>query len=359
MAFDATKKEWSELYSFFRLIADGYVACGTIDKKADEENILPVAMITREEHDGTRRYILSGDDVHIVGENIDMTVPRARFSEIAAKVLDAVRAAETNDVVSPDGVEEFLDEIKLFDLEAKTEDRTDYYVSFYSDKIPPVGVSVRSCYGVCLPLLDGGRTANLKYELLGAKFSGPTVNKVNAVEGQSEVLERILMIERLGASLKYRDVADKVFRANVAMFDLQFHRILGEMLRIMQTEGITKVDELVEQVKIVNPLKIKDEQIHKHHFYEYKMKQFLVALACGMRPAKIFNGLDSAIEALMFVCEDGHLLCYRKADKRLFETFLYRNAVLMHGSVQKDKYGFIEKENGVLYFKLNLKIGLL
>lgn len=29
------------------------------------------------------------------------------------------------------------------------------------------------------------------------------------------------------------------------------------------------------------------------------------------------------------------------------------------GSVDKDKYGFLERENGVYYFKLNVKIGLV
>ena len=28
-------------------------------------------------------------------------------------------------------------------------------------------------------------------------------------------------------------------------------------------------------------------------------------------------------------------------------------------AVDKDKYGFLERENGVYYFKLNVKIGLL
>jgi len=31
---------------------------------------------------------------------------------------------------------------------------------------------------------------------------------------------------------------------------------------------------------------------------------------------------------------------------------------LEKGSVDKDKYGFLEKENGVYYFRLNVKIGL-
>ena len=54
MAFEATKREWSELYAFFRLLADGYVYAGTPDAKKNENLTWPVAMVQREEHDGTR-----------------------------------------------------------------------------------------------------------------------------------------------------------------------------------------------------------------------------------------------------------------------------------------------------------------
>lgn len=57
MAFEATKREWGELYAFFRLLADGYVYGGTPDVKKNEALRLPVAMVQREEHDGTRQYI--------------------------------------------------------------------------------------------------------------------------------------------------------------------------------------------------------------------------------------------------------------------------------------------------------------
>ena len=43
MAFEATKREWSELYAFFRLLADGQVALGTPQVKADEERCWPIA----------------------------------------------------------------------------------------------------------------------------------------------------------------------------------------------------------------------------------------------------------------------------------------------------------------------------
>ena len=36
MAFEATKKEWCELYTFFRLLADGKVVLGTAEAKIGE-----------------------------------------------------------------------------------------------------------------------------------------------------------------------------------------------------------------------------------------------------------------------------------------------------------------------------------
>lgn len=66
------------------------------------------------------------------------------------------------------------------------------------------GFSVRSRLGAMNPLLDGGRTANLKLEQSGVKFATPTVNKINALpEAPNEVAERMLLIERLGGVLKY------------------------------------------------------------------------------------------------------------------------------------------------------------
>ena len=360
MAFEATKREWGELYAFFRLLADGYVYAGTPEVKKNEAQRLPVAMIQREEHDGTRRYIIeSEENIHICGEKIDKLVAREDFSAVAELILSAVKASRENDVMSPDGVEEFLDEVAIFDLEAKTDDRTDFYVAFYSADAPLTGFCVRSRLSSMFPLLDGGRTANLKFEQTGIKFATPTVNKINAFGEEDDVAGRMLMIERLGGVLKYNDVADKVFRSNLSMIDLHFPRMLGEMLRIMHLDGITRASELTEVMKQVNPLKIKEELITKHHYYEYKMKQFLLALALGMRPAKLFTGVDSAVSGFLLVDGSGEILCYQKADRQTFADFLFNNSRFEKGSTEKDKYGYLERENGVYYFKLNAKIGLV
>ena len=331
MAFEATKREWGEVQSFLRLL----------------------------EHDGTRWYLIEGDDIHIVGEKMDKRVPREYFKAAAELIANAMKRTHTDGMESPDGVEEFLDEIAVYDLEAKTDDRTDYHIGFWTVEAPLVGFRVCSRLAPMNPLLDGGRTANLKFEQTGVKFATPTVNKINALESPNEVIDRMRMIDRLGGVLKYSDVADKVFRSNLSMIDLHFPRLLAEMVRTMYVEDMTRVSELTERIREINPLKIKEELITKHRFYEYKMKQFLLALALGMRPAKLFNGTDSAVEGFIMVDTEGCPVCYQKADKGTFEDFLFRNTRFEKGSLEKDKYGYLERENGAYFFKLNAKIGFV
>lgn len=371
--FNVTKRELGELYTFFRLLADGSVCMGTPDAGRNETRRMPIALIQREEHDGTRRYYIESEQIRMVSGEVDKEkrfVPaadkeersllRTDFDEAASLILTLLKGASGNDVEVPDALEAFLDEAGIYDLEAKTDDRTDFSVAFWHVDAPLSGFNVRCRLAPMNPLLDGGRTANLKLEQSGVKFAVPTVNKINALpESPTEVTERMLMIERLGGVLKYADVADRVFRCNLLMIDLHFPRMLAEMVRLMHLEGISRVHELTERIREINPLKIKDELIAKHGFYEYKMKQFLLALALGMRPAKIYNGTDSAVEGIFLTDGNGDVHCYHQSDRRTFAEFLFRNSRLEKSSLEKDKYGFLERENGIWYFKLNVKIGLV
>lgn len=359
MAFEATKREWAELYTFFRILADGVIYPGTATARKDMEKPLPVALVRREEHDGTRLYKIDGANIHLKGENIDLKIARDRFGEMAELVLVLLKSTSDELIESPEEIERFLAEVIIYNLTARAADRTDLYIAFWDTRAPLSGFGIRSRIGGMDPLLDGGRSANLKFEQCGVRFAVPTQNKINLLESPHEVTDRMLMIERLGGVLKYADAADKIFKSNLSMIDLHFPRLLAEMLRIMHLEGITRTDELTERIKTVNPLKIKDELIFKHGFYEYKMKQFLLALALGMRPAKLYNGTDSTVSGFLFVDGSGEVLCYHKTDKEIFQDFLFHNSRFEKGAVEKDKYGLLERENGLYYFKLNAKIGLL
>lgn len=371
MAFQATKRELGEVYTFFRLLADGKVTLGTPQARKDESRQWPVALIQRVEHDGVRRYYIETEEVRIVSGAVnkegtfladdkeEQRFPRQDFGDAAEIILHLLKTVPGEELEVSDGLEAFLDAVSIYDLEAKTDDRTDLSIAFWQPEAPLTGFGIRCRLAPMSPLLDGGRTGNLKLEQSGVKFAVPTVNKVNALpESPTEVADRMLMIERLGGVLRYADVADRVFRCNLLMIDLHFPRMLAEMVRLMHLDGITRVSELTERIREMNPLKIKEELIVKHGFYEFKMKQFLLALALGMRPAKIYNGTDSAVEGMLLTDGNGEVLCYHKSQRQTFADFLYQNTRFEKSSVDKDKYGFLERENGVYYFKLNVKIGL-
>ena len=382
MAFETTKREVSELYAFARLLADGSVPMGSVTaevKSSDNTSVdtpcRRVLWIDRIEHDGPRRYKLSQDkeEVHILTatkerngrisvhpDQESRVVPCALFDALANALLQLLKSGNSQDIEVSDEIEEVLDELKIYDLEANTDDRTDFTVTFDAPHCQPEGLVVRSRLGSMNPLLDGGRAANLKFEQSGIKFATPTVNKVNALpEAPDEGCQRMLMIERVGGVLKYADVADKVFRCNLGMIDLHFGRLLAEMVRLMHLEEVTRISQLVERMEEMNPLKIKDELITKHGFYRYKMRQFLLAAALGLRPAKIYTGKPGAIGGMLLVQGDGSVWLYDTSDTETFAEFLYQNSRLLKGDVEKDKYGFLERENGTYYFKLNVKIGLL
>lgn len=358
MAFTATKREWNELYAFLRLLSEGYVYEGTSGVKRNDEKKYTIAMIEREEHNGARRYYIEGEHIRVQGNDPIDRFSRNETTGIADNILRAIKSSDENEVESPDKVEAFLDKIKIYNLKTKTDDRTDIKIAFWNPEAELIGFTINSRLGNMTPLLDGGRTANLKFEQVGVKFASPMVSKINALESPNEVADRMLLIERMGGQLKYTDGADKVFRSNLLMIDLHFPRLLAEMVRTMHLDGITRINELTEAMKRMNPLKIKEELIVKHGFYEYKIKQFLNALARGMRPAKIFNGNHSAIEGILMIDGKGEVLCYQSRNNPIWEDFLFHNTRLEKGPVSKDKYGYLEKENGTLYFKLNAKIGL-
>ena len=193
MAFSATKRELGELYTFFRLLADGAVSLGTPKAEKDGKQSWPVALIQREEHDGTRRYYIEEEDVRIVsgaigkdgtfipGSKEEHCFPREDFGDASEMILHLLKTVSGEEVEVSEGLEAFLDAVNIYDLESRTEDRTDFSVAFWHPEAPLTGFNVRCRLAPMNPLLDGGRTANLKLEQSGVKFAVPTVNKVNAL----------------------------------------------------------------------------------------------------------------------------------------------------------------------------------
>lgn len=355
---EATRREANELYTLFRLLGQGVVNQADAEGKPAAE--VPLVAIEREEHDGRRRYVVHGTEIRVTSPEMGECFPREDF--VAAANLLQERLAEAQDTLDLSDLEGFLDALKIYDMEAQTDDRTDMHLQLWSAEGGPlVGVRVQSRLCGYLPLLAGGRTANLKFEQTGVRFSQPAVQKINWTEqpeNLAEVARRILYIESQGGIFKFADVADKVFRSNLLMIDTNLPRILATMLRALHIDGVSRMTDLVALLEEKNPLKMKDELVKKHGFYRHKLSQLLLASAWGMRPGKQYNGRESAVGGYLFVDAQGGVVLFDRGHEQTFADYLLTHTRLEKSLPEDDKYGYLERENGAYYLKLNLKIGI-
>lgn len=356
---EATRRELNELYVFFHLLGHGVIAMGDAEGKAGAS--IPVAYVQRQEHDGVRRYVIGPEEISVEGEKVRMSLPREDFRAASEWLLERHRESQGQTEIDITDIEGFLDALQIFDMEAQTDDRTDLHLGLYTMDGPVVGVRIQSLMCGYMPLLSGGRQANIKFEQSGIKLSQPAVSKINYTEqpeNVAEVARRMLYIESIGGVLKFADVADRVFKSNLLMIDTNLPRIIGTMLRTLHLDGINRVKDLVADLSERNPLKVKDELVRKHGFYEHKVRQLLLAAAWGMRPAKQWNGRQSAVNGYIMVDAQGRMVLYSRMDEQTFSDFLFAHTRLDRTLPEEDKYGYLERENGVYYLKLNLRISL-
>ena len=148
----ATRREWNELYVFFALLGKGEIALGNEAGKPSGR-MLPIAEIVRQEHDGKRVYTIRKSEIRVKGEQMEERFPREDFSTVAQLILDALGQCREEEVEAPEGVEEFLDALKIYDMEARTDDRTDFYLTFHDAAFPPMGFRIYSRLCAMPPLL--------------------------------------------------------------------------------------------------------------------------------------------------------------------------------------------------------------
>lgn len=355
---EATRREANELYTLFSLLANGTVGRANALGKSDGE--IPVAAVRRQEHDGKRLYKIEEKEVHVRGAEMNARFPREDFAAAAEWLLSRLKqqGSETIDITELEG---FLDALAIYDMEAQTDDRTDLHLALWSPDAPLTGMRLHSRLCSNPPLFVGGRGANIKFEQSGVRFSGPAVSKINHTdqpENVAEVARRILYIQSQGGVLRYSDVADRVFRSNLLMLDTNLPRIIAAMLMALHLDGTNRLSELAKMLDEKNPLKMKEELLQKHGFYQYKLRQLLLASAWGLRPGVIWNGRASAVGGYLMTDENGALSAFLRADEQTFSDYLLSHARLAKTLPDEDKYGYLERENGNYYLKLNLKIVL-
>ena len=145
-----------------------------------------------------------------------------------------------------------------------------------------------------------------------------------------------------------------IFESNLQLIDGDLPKICAYMLKEYYSSGVNTVKNSLESLGLHNPIGY--DLSKGHPFYEYKFKKFLAECALGMLPSKVWDGTADATGGYIIVREDGEVLCYHLFNRNEFETYLINNTKFETASTSRHEFGFIYKDNGRYYLKLNLQV---
>lgn len=349
------KGEWSEIYVLLKLLGDQKIFSGDKNLVKIDNLFYPIIKIFRDESQGVIQYEINSDVIVVSNSNVIDRFPIEYFQNNAILILN--RIFESHKTFRVPEVERFLSLIQCNFLKAKSSKKTDIRILIHDlrlDRRHELGFSIKSQLGGDSTLLNAGQTTNFIYELKNFNHPISIVSKINSIASRNKIRDRLALILEYGGQLDYVNLEQPIFKNNLVLIDSALPEIVSEILKIYFTTPAKTMKEVVEIITDTNPLNY--DSRFKHKFYEYKIKKFLMEIALGMMPSKVWDGTYDATGGYLVVKEDGEILCYHVYDKNQFEDYLFNNTRLETASSSRHGYGIIYQEGKSLFLKLNLQI---
>lgn len=347
------KGEWSEIYAFLRLLANGRVYAADEQLNRIESMFFPIIKIIREETKGQKYEYYTGKSVQIYLENTSvLTLPAAEFNAEADRVFDAITTQGARDgSFSVEETECFMNRIYVNKLKAPSSDKSDINMQTRDVNTgyeQVVGFSIKSELGSSPTLLNAGKTTNFIYQVNG--LSDAVIPTINAIRTRNKILDRIAAIKANGGSLTFEGMENETFAENLVMIDSQMAIVVACMLMAYYSGDAKTCMELLSYVITSDPL------YRQNRFYEHKIKDLLCAVALGMKPATPWDGSDEASGGYIVVKTDGEVLAYHLYNRDSFKGYLLNNTRFESAGTTRHDYARLYNENGKTYIKLNLQI---
>lgn len=351
------KGEWSEVYVFLKLLAEGklYGADENLEKLGDV--FYPIVKIIREE--SKREYIPNGE-ISVVDADTGKTLLKVKKNEslkAAKNLFKYLKEATGSSFGFPD-IEEFLNSIDLYILTASRVNKSDIRIVVHDLRTSlehELGFSIKSMLGQNSTLFNPGGGTNFIYKVQGKKPDKKLIDKLNAIEDAPKISNRIKKLQDIGGSLKFHDISSSTLKENLTLIDSNMPAILAHMLlyKYRDCEN-SKVASLVPRISQENPLGFTEGT--KHRFYEYKVKRFLADAALGLTPECVWNGEYDATGGIIIVKKDGEVVCYHIYNMNEFQDYLINNTQLEQASTSRYNFGIFYEHDGGVFINLNLQV---
>ncbi len=344
------KGEWSELYTFLKLLGDGRLYCGDGKLNRYDDKFYPILEVFRTDASDRISYKIQAakNNILVSGEKIELEVSQERFRTESIRLLEYIKKIRGSESIV--GIMHFMNEIKCETVCAKSQDKADIRIvihNLHTGSKPELGYSIKSKLGADSTLINASGATNFIFQV--ENFDS-CIDKINSLKSFKEKFE---LFSRERAHISFVGTAKKSLHNNLTMLDLGLEKIIAKCLLYYYSGQARTIEETCLILSQEDPLHINcpDQPV-----YEYKIKQFLLAFALGMTAAKPWQGKFNANGGYIVVKEDGDIVCYHFFDRNDLEDYLFFNTRFETPSLSRHKFGSLYEENGHLYLKLNLQI---
>lgn len=353
MALKGNKGEWSELYTFFKLLADGRLYCGDGQLNRYDDKFYPILEIFRNDAVNRNAYKVQAakNNILVAGETINIEIPQEKFKEEATTLLERIKNMDGNTDFSY--IEPFMKKIDSHTVKAKSSDKADIRIVIHNlntGSKPELGYSIKSKLGAASTLINSNKDGtNFIYKVQGiSEEQAATFNSFNKFKKKFDYLKSI------DATVSYYKVANNILHNNLTLLDLGIEKIVADSLIDYYSGNGHTLAEVTEHISKADPLNIANDT--DQPMYAYKVKQFLLAFALGVTSSTPWYGNFHANGGYIVVKEDGDIICYHFFDRNDLEDYLFFNTRFETPSTSRHLFGDIYQENGYYFLKLNLQV---
>lgn len=353
--------EWSELYTFFKLLSDGKLYAADSQLNKIDDMYYPIIKILRKELASKYEYTRAGVIKIISGTTKQLLceVPIKEFEYYSGLVLDKIKRSKktTFDIKE---AEPFMEKIYTSSIKAASLDKSDITLMVHDMQTglePILGFSIKSRLGSPSTLFNASTSTNFIFRV--TNIDDPNlIEQINNINTKSKIRDRLKAIKSNQGSIVFYDIDNGNFKNNLQIIDSSMPLILSNVLLNFYSGNGNKLNVLTEILEQENPCNFSSSS--NHEFYKYKIKSLLTDIAVGMTPATVWTGSYDATGGYIIVKEDGELLCYHIYNRNEFQDYLLQNTKLDTPSSSRNNFGklFYGKDNEV-YLRLNLQIRFL
>ena len=350
------KGEWSEVYVFLKLLAEGKLYAADKDLNRIADRYYSVLQVMREDigkyfkHDGGKILILDKEG------KLYREHDCKEFTLHSLSLLDSIIDNKGSSFEVADTTN-FMSELGISKLKAKSQDKRDIIIKVHDAVIGTdsiLGFSIKSNLGGAPTLFNSSKSTNFIFKIEG-DVAPEIIDKINFIDSKSKIRDRIKAIYDNNCKLVFEDLDNKTFELNLIMVDSHMPKILGEMLLIYY-QG--KGSKLSDVVKIIEQNNSRNYDLSLGHlFYSRKVKNLICDIALGMTASNVWQAKLEITGGYIVVRSDGDVLCYHIYNRNEFEDYLLENTKFDTPSTTKFGFGKIETDlSGQNFFKLNLQI---